>query len=96
MPSDSTAGGVHSEEQEDAPQLMIAYKNKGISHVVASICTHVVIKELPVDWIMKHGLLMKRIYAHIRNSPAPHEEFEGGGLTKAKESSLWVGLRKMP
>ena len=78
MPSDSTAGGVHSEEQEDVPQLMIAYKDEGISHAVASICTHVVIKELPVDWIMKHGLLTKHIYAHIRNSAAPHKEFEGG------------------
>ena len=78
MASDSTAGGVCSEEQEDIPQLIITYKDEGISHAVASICTHVVTKELPADWIMKHGLLMKHIYAHIRNSTAPHEEFEGG------------------
>ena len=78
MASDSTAGSVCSEEQEDVPQLMINYKDKGISRVVASICTHIVTKELPVDWIMKHGLLMKCIYMHICNSAAPHEEFEGG------------------
>ena len=78
MASDSTAGGVCSDEQEDVPQLMITYEDKGISHAVTSICTHVVTKELPADWIMKHGLLTKRIYVHIRNSAAPHEEFEGG------------------
>ena len=78
MASDSTAGGVCSDEQEDVPQLMITYEDEGISHAVASICTHVVTKELPADWIMKHGLLTKRIYVHIRNSAAPHEEFEGG------------------
>ena len=78
MASDSTAGGVCSEEQEDIPQLMITYKDEGISRAVASICTHVVTKELPADWIMKHGLPTKHIYAHIHNSAAPHEEFEGG------------------
>ena len=78
MASDSTAGGICSEEQEDVPQLMITYEDEGISHAVASICTHIVTKELPADWIMKHGLLMKHIYAHIHNSTAPHEEFEGG------------------
>ena len=78
MASDSTAGSICSEEQEDVPQLMITYKDKGISRVVASICTHIVTKELPVDWIMKHGLLTKCIYMHICNSTAPHEEFEGG------------------
>ena len=78
MASDSTAGGVCSDEQEDVPQLMITYEDEGISHAVASICTHVVTKELPADWIMKHGLLTKCIYVHIRNSAAPHEEFEGG------------------
>jgi hypothetical protein len=65
MPSDSAAGGVQSEEQEDIPQPMITYQDKGISHVVTSIRTHVDIKELPANWIIKHGLVTKCIYAHI-------------------------------
>jgi hypothetical protein len=78
MPSDSAAGGVQSEEQEDIPQLMITYQDEGISHAVTSIRTHVDIKELPANWIIKHGLVMKRIYAHIRNSATSPGEFEKG------------------
>jgi hypothetical protein len=78
MPSDSAAAGVQSEDHEDILQPMITYEDEGISNSVTSICTHVAIKELPANWLMKHGLLTKRIYAHIRNSAAPHEEFEGG------------------
>lgn len=37
-------------------------------YFISSIHTNIAMKVLPENWMVKHGLVTKRVYAHVRNS----------------------------
>lgn len=73
---DAQAGGAHptagdnepgDQAEEDVP--LIFFDKEGFNcYLISAIPTDVLFKALPANWMLQHGLVTKRVYAHIRNS----------------------------